>query len=306
MALRRCSFLLRGKLEQEPWMGISCYPVGPEMVGGVPSVRPGYDHFRLIQAERPVRAIGLVGTQPLVLYNRMDQIVQIENAIALQRVENQVSVTLSQLSLGIRNAEDFLANHLLNKEVRPSIHQLWFHDDGIRTHQHVLSNLGAHHLVPLFSLVSYDVERGKMTALQAGELYEELMDCSVAQPQIVQRELANQMVRVHCLDGDYGSAIEVIDEMKARKIRRSFVTYAPLFRMARASLDAEKQVELLAYMYDVEGGKLSKYLYIDVPRMAYMFGVFIRYNWVLINICFTMFGTVLLLFYANFGGPGLS
>lgn len=306
MAFRWGGLLRRGKMEIEPWMGVSCYPVGPRLVGGVSRVRAGYDHFRLIQAERPIRAIGISGTQPLVLYNRMDQIIQIENALALQRVEHQVSVTLSQLSLGMRNADDFLENHLMNKEVRPSIHTLWFHEGGIREHQHLLSGLAAHHLVPLFSLVSYDVERGKMTSLEATQLYEELVDCSVAQPKIVQRELANQMVRVHCLDGDYDKAMEVVEEMAARGVRRTFVTYAPLFRAVRAHLDAERQVQLLQFMWKTEGGKLAKFLYIDVPRMFYLFGVFVRYNWTVINFACTLLATVLLLFYVNFGGPGLA
>lgn len=298
--MRSCRLLRRGRMEIEPWMGVSCYPVGPTLVGGVPCVRPGYDHFKYMRPQRPVRAIGLDKPLPPVLYNRMDQIIQIENALALQRTENQISVTLSQLAIGIRNADDFLEKHLLHKELRPSLHTLWFHEDGLRDHSHVLSSLAAHHLVPLFSLVSYDVERGKMTMFQAEELYEELMDCSAAQPTIVQRELANQMVRVYCLNDEYDKAIQVVDEMRAKRIRRTFVTYAPLFRMIRMRQDAEQQVRLLEYMYKTEGGRLPKFIYIDLPRMLYMFGVFIRYNWVLINVLFTMLATAIVLRYFNF------
>ncbi|KAL7701700.1 hypothetical protein N2W54_007266 [Lotmaria passim] len=298
--MRTCRLLRRGRMEVEPWMGVSCYPVGPSMVGGVPCIRPGYDHFKFIRPERPVRAIGVDKPLPPVLFNRMDQIILIENALALQRTENQISVTLTQLSLGIRNAENFLEKHLMNKEVRPSLHTLWFHENGLRENAHVLSSLAAHHLVPLFSLVSYDVERGKMTMFQAEELYEELMDCSAAQPKIVQRELANQMVRVYCLHEEYDKAIQVIDEMRGKRIRRTFVTYAPLFRMIRLKQDAEQQVRLLDYMYKAEGGRLPKFLFIDLPRMLYMFGVFIRYNWVAINIIFTMVVTAVILRYMNF------
>lgn len=299
--MRVCRVLRRGRMDVEPWMGVSCYPVGPTLVGGVPTVRPGYDHFKFTRAERPLRAIGLDKPLPPVLFNRMDQIMLIENALALQRTENQISVALSQLALGVRNADDFLENHLMRKEQRPSIHALWFHEGGLREHPHVLSGLAAHHLVPLFSLVSYDVERGKMSLYAAEELYEELMDCSVAQPKIVQRELANQMVRAYCLNDDYDKAIRVVDEMKAKHIRRNFVTYAPLFRMIRAKQDVGQQVKLLDYMYATEGGRLPKFLFIDVPRMLYMFGVFLRYNWVTINVVFTIVMTALFLQYANFG-----
>ncbi|ORC91808.1 uncharacterized protein TM35_000054040 [Trypanosoma theileri] len=291
----------RGRMTVAPWMGVGCYPVTPAFVGGMPSVKPAYDHFMMMRPQRPLRAIGITGSLPPVLYNRMDQVVQIENAIALQRVERQVEMTLSQLSLGIRNADDFLEKHLLHLEVRPSIHTLWFHDGGLREHQHILSTLGAHHLVPLFSLVAYDVERGKMSLCEAEELYEELMDCSVAQPKIVQRELANQMVRSYCLNDEYDKAIDIISEMKRKNIRRTFVTYAPLFRMIRSKEDAEKQLELLKFMYNTEGGRLQKFLFIDVPRIFYMFGVFIRYNWVAINCVFTTLFTTVFLYWANFG-----
>ncbi|KAK7200392.1 PPR repeat [Novymonas esmeraldas] len=298
--MRHARLLRRGYMDVEPWMGVSCYPVGPAMVGGVPTIRPGYDHFRLMRPQAPLRAIGMDTPLPPVLFNRMDQIILIENALALQRTENQISVTLSQLALGIRNADNFLENHLLHKEVRPSIHTLWFHDGGLREHPYVLAGLAAHHLVPLFSLVSYDVERGKMSVFEAEELYEELMDCSVAQPKIVQRELANQMIRVYCLSDDYDKAIRVVEEMRAKRIRRTFVSYAPLFRMIRAKQDVEQQMRLLEYMYATEGGRLPKFLFIDVPRMFYMFGVFLRYNWVAINVVFTVVVTSLLLNYVNY------
>ncbi|EKF29930.1 hypothetical protein MOQ_006270 [Trypanosoma cruzi marinkellei] len=299
--MRVTAALRRGKVDIEPWMGVSCYPVSPSFVGGLPSVKPGYDHYKMIRPQRPLRAIGITGTLPPVLHNRMEQLVQIENAIALQRVERQVEMTLSQLSLGIRNAEEFLEKHLLHASVRPSIYTLWFHEEGLRKNQHVLSTLGAHHLVPLFSLLAYDFECGKMSLYEAVELYEELMDCSVAQPKVVQREITNQMVRCYCLDDEYEKALDVVLEMKAKKIRRTFVTYAPLFRMIRAKEDAERQLALLDFMYNVEGGRILKFLYIDVPRMFYMFGVFIRYNWVLINCAFTVFCTIAVLYVANFG-----
>ncbi|CCW63427.1 unnamed protein product [Phytomonas sp. EM1] len=301
MCIRTSHIFRRGRMAVHPWMGVECYPVSTKIINGVSRFKPGYNHLRTIQPQRPIRSIGITGTQPLVLYNRMDQIIQIENAIALQRVERQIEVTLSQLSLGIRNADNFLENHLMNKEVRPSVHTLWFHDNGLREHQYILSTLAAHHLVPLFSLVSYDVERGKMSVAQAEEVYEELMDCSSAQPKIVQRELANQMIRVYCLNDDYRKAIEVIDEMKAKGIRRTFVSYAPLFRMIRMNMDVDRQVELLRHMREVEGGQFLKFLFIDVPRMFYMFGVFIRYNWVLINVCFIMLATTMFLSLYNFG-----
>ncbi|KAG8345859.1 hypothetical protein ERJ75_000216100 [Trypanosoma vivax] len=299
--MRATAWLRRGRMDAAPWMGVGCYPVTPAFIGGVSSVRPAYDHYKMMRPQRPLRAIGISGSLPPALLNRAEQIVLIENAIALQRVERQVEMTLSQLALGIRNAEDFLEKHLLGVEVRPSLHALWFHEDGLRQHQHILSTLGAHHLVPLFSLLAYDLERGKMSLYMAEELYEELMDCSVAQPKIVQRELANQMVRVYCLQEDFDKALAVVSEMRAKKIRRTFVTYAPIFRMVRANEDVEKQIKLLSFMYETEGGRLQKFLFIDVPRMFYMFGVFIRYNWLAINCVFTTVCTMVMLHIINFG-----
>lgn len=286
--LSASSAILRGKNlhVHEPWMGVSCFPVTAKMVGGSPVVRPGFIHLKFMRPERPVRAFGMNVPLLPVLYNRQDQIIQIENALELSRIENQISVTLSQLALGIRNADDFVENHLLNKNVRPSMHTLWFHENGLRNQQHILSALASHHLVPLFSLISYDVESGKMAIHEATALYEELIDSTVAHAKIVQRELTNQMVRAYCLSGERDQAMEVVREMKRKGIRRTFVTYAPLFRMIRAEDDAAAHEKLIDFMRDMEGGALGKFLYIDVPRMFYMFGVTIRYNWLLIYFTF--------------------
>lgn len=294
--------MARGKVDAEPWMGKQLYPVGPKMIGGQPKIRPGYTHFTDQKPQRPLRAIGFDKPLPPVLYNRMDQLIQIENALALQRTELQVSVTLSQLSLGIRNAEDYVQEHLFEREVRPSIHTLWFHEEeGLRRNAHVLGNLAAHHLVPLFSLISYDVESGKMTTFEAEELYRELMDCSVAQPRIVQREIANQMVRVYCLEDRVDDARAVVEEMQRKRIRRTFVTYAPLFRMIRSREDAEGHVALLDFIYRVEGGRLMKIVMIDIPRWFYGLGVMIRYHWIAINVVFTALSTWVVLHLLNYG-----
>jgi pentatricopeptide repeat protein len=287
------SWLLRGKWlhAKKPWMGVQCFPVEARHIGGTPSVRPAYFHFKHMRAERPVRALGMNVPLLPVLYNRQDQIVQIENALALSRIENQITVTLAQLAIGIRNAEEFVDKYLINKEVRPSMHTLWFHEGGLRNQQHLLSSLSSHHLVPMFSLISHDVESGKMQTHQAIELYEELMDSTVAHAQIVQRELANQMVRVHCLNDDYEKAVEVVEEMKQRGIRRTFVTYAPMFRMIRGQDDAAQHERLHQFMYKVEGGSIAKFLYVDVPRMLYMFGVMIRHNWIAIYFTFVCCGS---------------
>lgn len=289
-------------MDAEPWMGNSIYPIGPKLIGGQPKVRPGYTHFLNQKPQRPLRAIGFSTPLPPVLYNRMDQIMEIEKALAIQRTELQVSVTLSQLSVGIRNAEEFLQEHLLDREVRPSIHTIWFHEEnGLRQHPHVLSTLSAHHLVPLFSLISYDVEKGKMTLQEAERLYEELMDCSVAQPKIVQREIANQMVRAYCLADRLEDAQNVIAEMQRRQVRRTFVTYAPLFRWIRAREDPAEHIALLQFMYRMEGSRLLKVLMIDVPRWSYAWGVLMRYYWIPINCVFTAVMTWVVLQYLNFG-----
>lgn len=295
--------LLRGKsLQLKLWMGAQCYPIKPSMVGGQSVVRPGYTHLKHMRPQRPVRAIGLNICLPPVLYNRQDQIVQIENALALSRIENQVSVTLSQLAIGIRNADDFVEDHLLNKEVRPSMHQLWFHNNGLREHQHIVSGLGPHHLVPMFSLISYDVEKGKMQVHEAVELYDELMDTTVAHQKIVQRELTNQMIRVHCLNDDYQRACQVVEEMKRKGIRRTFVSYAPLFRMVRLLDDAEKHIQLVSFVKEMEGGALAKFLWIDVPRSVYMFGVLIRYHWAAIYFTFVTLASAAVYYWYNFSG----
>ncbi|CBH16947.1 hypothetical protein, conserved [Trypanosoma brucei gambiense DAL972] len=299
--MRASAMTFRGRMDVKPWMGVGCYPVTPSFIGGMLSVKPAYNHYKMMRPQRPLRAIGTNVTLPPVLYNRLDQIVQIENAIALQRVERQVEMTLSQLALGIRNAEDFLEKHLLHAPVRPSLHMLWFHEDGIRKNQHILSTLGAHHLVPLFSLLAYDVERGKMSLHMAEELYDELMDCSVAQPKVVQRELTNQMVRAYCLHDEFEKALDVVSEMKAKGIRRTFVTYAPIFRMIRSKEDVETHLKLEQFMRDAEGGRLQKLCFIDVPRIFYVFGVFIRYNWAAINSIFTAICTIGALHLFNYG-----
>lgn len=294
--------LARGKVDAEPWLGNSVYPVGPKFVGGQPKVRPGFTHFLNQKPQRPIRAIGLDKPLLPVLYNRAEQLVQIENALLVQRTELQVSVTLSELSVGIRNAEEFIQEHIFDREVRPSIHTLWFHErSGLGRHTHVLGTLAAHHLVPLFSLISIDVEKGSMTVYEAEELYNELMDCNTAQTSIVLREITNQMVRVYCLDGRPEEARLVIEEMQRRGIRRTFVTYAPLFRYLRAKNDVEGHMELLQFAYRIEGGRLQKIVLIDVPRWIYMLGVFIRHNWLFINVTFTALLTWVVLHYLNFG-----
>lgn len=292
----------RGKAEAQPWMGRQIHPVGPKLVGGQAKVRPGYTHFCNQRPQRPLRAIGFSTPLPPVLYNRADQLMQIENALAVQRAERQVSVTLSQLAVGIRNAEEYIEEHLFDREVRPSIHLIWFHErEGLRRHTHVVQALAAHHLVPLFSLISYDFEKGRMTLHETKELYEDLVDAAVAQPRIVQREIANHMVRVYCLEEDHDSALEVVAEMQRRGVRRTFVTYAPLFRMVRRTEDAERHLELLAFIHKVEGGAAMKLLMIDIPRWFYFFGVAIRYHWLLINCIFTSLATWATLHYMNYG-----
>ena len=118
------------------------------------------------------------------------------------------------------------------------------------------------------------------------------MDASVAQPKIVQREIGNQMIRAFCLEEDVDKALQVVEEMKRKGIRRNHVTYSPIFRVLRKNEDVEGHMRLKQYVRDTEGGPLVKLLYIDIPRALYGFVVVARFNWIIISFLITMTVTV--------------
>lgn len=284
--MRPCHVFLRGKALPRDY---SASAVTARRVGGHPKVKAAYTHFTHQRAMKPLRLLTLPTTLPPVLYNKMDQLMLLETALAHRRVDNQVSVTLSQLSLGMLNAEDYLEKHLLGKDIRPSVYQLWTHEEhGIRNHQHVLSTLTTQHVVPLCSLISFDFERGKMDLQQAEIVFSELLDSSVGHAPTVHRELFNQMVRCYALADDVERATLAIEEMQRRGIRRSFITYAPLYRLLRQKDDVEGMIKLQAFVRKNEGGALVKFVYIDIPRFIHPAWVAIRFNWILITVVFCL------------------
>ena len=274
--------LRRGKKDYPPPGGREKRPMSASFTGVYPRFRDVHSDFSHDRPQRPVRALPSNVNLLPVLYRQADQLMMIENALALKRTELQVDVALSQLAIGIRNAEEFLDKYLRRNVSRPTLHTLWYHENGLRHHQHVLYGLGTHHLVPLISTISVDVESGRMSLSEAVELYNELMDVTAAHSAVAQREVADQMIRTYCLHGLLSEARGVVEEMHRKGVRRSFVTYAPIFRHIRKTESAEAHIELLAFVRRIEGGVLPKILFIDVPRALYMFGVFARYNWSLI------------------------
>lgn len=298
--LRHSHLFLRGKQYMHDK---TVFPLTASMVGGHPRVKAAYTHFTHQRGMRPLRLLSMPTVLPPVLYERADQLALLETALAHRRVDNQVSVTLSQLSLGSLNAEDFLEKHLIKKDIRPSIHTLWTHEEhGIRAHQHVLSTLTTQHVVPLCSLISFDYERGKMDLQQAEQVFTEMLDSSVGHSPIVHRELFNQMVRCYALEEDTEKAQMALEEMKRRGIRRSFITYAPIYRLLRQKEDVEGFIAFQAFVREQEGGALVKFVFIDIPRIVHPAWVFIRWNWVLISCMFFMFSTTALTAYLHLNG----
>lgn len=281
MVLRPSPRWLRGQRIHHRLAGDCHRPVDSNFTGIVVAMEPVFETFANARPVLPrrMRCIPERDVSLPMLYDRQEQLMVIENALAHRRVENQVSQALSQLSLAHRNAEYFVEHHILDREVRPSIHAMWFHDRGLRGQQAVLSSLGTHHLVPIFSLLSYDFEHGKMSLVETEQLYCELMDSSVAHHKQVQRELANGMVRTYALSNEFDKGLEVLKEMKRKNIRRTFVSYSPLFRLARLNEDAAMHERLEHTLLELEGGPMNKLLWIDVPRIMYAFGVFIRFYW---------------------------
>ena len=277
----KCTFrFCRGTPYYIPPGGWSAHAITADHVGGSPIIRPFYKHFNFQKPQRPLRNLGGMDVPlPPVLFNKVDQIMLLERALVVQRMENQVSQTLSQLAFNIRNADEYVDKFLLKKDVRPSLHLLWFHDRGLREHQHILSILSPKQLVPLFSLLSHDVERGKMTLQEAEAVYVEIIDSTVASPKLVRREICNGMVRACALCGEYDKALEVILEMKNKDIRRTFITYAPLFRLIRKEVDVNRALHLQEFLRKTEGGSFNKFLWIDVARVFHMFFVFLRWSW---------------------------
>jgi pentatricopeptide repeat protein len=300
--LKFCRVRARGHFEPEMYLGNLRKPT-PSELGGVPKIRNIKTHFTQQKPARPLRAVLSTRNLPPVLYEATDQLVTLENALTTQRVEMQVANSLHQLSLGVRNADDFIETHLCADDGRrPTMHDIWFHERGLAQQQHVVSVLPAYQMVPLVSVVAHDFDEGRLDILQVEELYEAMSDTVVAHHESVRRELANTMVRCYALEGNIEKALGVVHDMKGKNVRRSFVTYAPLFRLARKNDDAALHEELQDVIYDLEGGAINKILYIDIPRVAALGWVFVRFNWftiVTISTCLAGTGTAMVITYTG-------
>lgn len=290
--LRTSIPLFRGYKAHEPWGGNN-WRWSLKKIGGIPRLRPIFFHFNYIRPERPIRAVANKQSTALMLADRADQLALIENALQLRRAENQVELMLLQLNLSVRNADDFIDKHLLpekKERSRPNVHVIFFHDQGLVNKPHILSNLATHHIVPLLSLVSYDVEKKAISLYEAEQIFNFASDVLVSHSVCAQREICNQFIRSCCLHGNTEKAIEVLYHMKRKSIRRTFVTYAPLFRLARTNDDLELQMQVDAILLQLEGGRLQKFLFIDLPRLVHVFWVAVRFNWYWLSAC-VMFGS---------------
>lgn len=253
-------------------------------------IRPIYADFLNIQPGRPIRAILDRRILPPVLYEKADQLVAINEAYAESRVELQVKLTISQLAVGVRNADEFIQKHLMAGDHRPTLHDLWFKDEvGLAYHQHVVSALPAHELVPIASLLGYDFKIGRIDLPRAEEVFHALSDSTVAHSAVARRELFNQMVRCYALADEADKGMEVIRTMKAGQIRRTFVTYAPLFRLARKKQDPVLYERLNVLVRECEGGLFNKWLFIDMPRLVHILWVAVRFSWAQLSVLLVVF-----------------
>ena len=237
---------------------------------------------------KPLRAIIDTRILPPVLYNKIDSLIEMEKALQHRRLENQLVTLSHQLRFtNLRLNEDILNQLLLREDEndahRPDMHTLWFHEQGLGSHAHVLSHMPSHQLIPVISLIASDFERGRIDSTQVDDLYCALNDVCVGQSSAVKRELANAAIRCHALDGNVERAFAVIHDMRANKLRRNHVTYAPLFRLARKNKDIDLDIDLRRLIRDVEGGRMNKWIWIDCARLMHVILVFIRFNWVAIS-----------------------
>lgn len=249
-------------------------------IGAVPRIRNVYQSLTRSRPQTLLRAvIGKPKSTMPVLWQKADQLIEINNALADRRAEQQVQHTALQMSVTLRNADDFIDKHLLENKHRPTLHTLWFHERGLHRHQNVISLMPSATMVPFISLLSYDFDKKRVDISQVEAVYHALSESTVAHADIVKRELNNTMLRCYVKNGDIGKALTVVHDMKANDIRRNFVTYAPLFRHARNNGDVELDDAVRALIKEVEGGFLAKLVYIDIPRVLSLIWVAIRWNW---------------------------
>jgi pentatricopeptide repeat protein len=255
-------------------------------VGAVPRVRNIYKSLTRSKPQPLMRAVVAKPRSKMpVLWQRADMLIEMHNALMIRRHEQQVEHTSKQLSVTLRNADDFIQKHLIDNKHRPTLHTLWFHERGLQRQQHVISLMPSHTMIPFISLLAEDLEKKKVTIDEVEEVYHALSESTVAHADIVKRELNNTMLRCYVLNGDLDKALTVVHDMKANEVRRNFVTYAPLFRHARNNMDVELDDEVRDLIREVEGGAIAKAVYIDAPRVLSLGWVAVRYNWAFIWSC---------------------
>lgn len=278
--LRNSRRFFRGHFDPEPVGGWN-FGFTSARVGGTPRVQPVYQDLTYQQPQRPLRAEKPLKNLPPVLYSQSDQIMEIHNALVKTRTKNQIRNAMNQLNLAVRSADVYIKEVILKDKIgaRPSIHDMVFAPGGFNQRQHVLSNLPAHQIIPIVSLISYDYEEGRIDFAQVEEVAHALGDSTVGHSKMVQREIFNHYIRVAALEGNAEKAFAAVREMKNKNIRRSHVTYAPLYRMARHRVDEDLHIAITDLAADVEGGLVRKFFKVDVPRVFAVVTVFLRFFW---------------------------
>merc|ERR1712146_243149 len=145
-------------------------------------------------------------------------------------------------------------------------------------------------MIPFISLLAQDFDKKRVDIDQVEAVYHAMSESIVAHDAVVKRELCNTVLRCYVKNGDIGKALTVVHEMKANNVRRNFITYAPLFRHARANMDIELDDEIRAMIREIEGGTIAKALFIDIPRVFALFWVAVRWNWKAIWTCILCLG----------------
>lgn len=202
-------------------------------------------------------------------------------ALVKSRTKNQIRNAMNQLNLAVRNADVYIKDVILKDKfgARPHIHDMVFAPGGFNQKQHILSNLPTHQIIPFLSLISYDYEENRIDFAQVQEVVHSFADSTVGHSKMVQREIFNQYIRVCALDGNAEKAFGAVREMKAKGIRRNYVSYAPIYRLARQRMDDDLHIAVTDLASDCEGGLVKKFFIIDIPRVFSVTTVFIRFFW---------------------------
>lgn len=253
----------------------------PARVGGTPRVQPVFSDLTYQQPQRPLRAEKPLKNLPPVLYAKSDQIMEIHNALVKSRTKNQIRNAMNQLNLAVRSADVYIKDVILKDKIgaRPSIHDMVFAPGGFNQRQHVLSVLPTHQIIPILSLISYDYEEGRIDFVQAEEIVHSFADSTVGHSKMVQREIFNQYIKCAAMEKNADKCFSAIREMKAKNIRRNFVSYAPIYRLARQTVDEDLHIAITDLVADIEGGLGRKFCKIDVPRFFSVVTVFLRFFW---------------------------